>query len=657
MDVSPKQLVGISTSLIPFLEHDDANRALMGANMQRQAVPLLRPVSPLVGTGMEHVAARDSGAVVVAKRAGVVESVSADRIIIRAEEEEGRSREEARIDIHSLLKFQRSNQNTCINQKPIVAKGDQVKKGQIIADGPACHNGELALGQNVLVAFMSWGGYNFEDAILVSEKLVRDDRFSSIHIEEFEIEARDTKLGKEEITRDIPNVGEEALKDLDESGIIRIGAEVKPGDILVGKVTPKGETLLTPEERLLRAIFGEKAEDVRDASLSVPPGIYGTVIDVKVFSRKGIDKDGRSKRIEEDEIRRLRTDLEDEISILYGERDAKIRALLVGKAPKRSVKLESKKGSIPGKKELTKDVVKSLGNEELMEVGQALGREIQEKLNAITEAAEQQATLLRESLEERVARLKKGDELAPGVFKMVKVFVAMKRKLSVGDKIAGRHGNKGVIAKILPEEDMPYLPDGTPIEVILNPLGVPSRMNVGQILETHLGWAAWTLGNRVSSPVFDGAKEGEIKEWLRRAELPVAGKTILCDGRTGKPFQQEVSVGHMYLMKLAHLVEDKIHARSIGPYSLVTQQPLGGKAQFGGQRFGEMEVWALEAYGSAYTLQEMLTVKSDDIAGRTKMYESIVKGEGNLEPGTPESFNVLLKELQSLSLDVELVKE
>jgi DNA-directed RNA polymerase subunit beta len=452
-------------------------------------------------------------------------------------------------------------------------------------------------------------------------------------------------------------VGEEALKDLDESGIIRIGAEVKPGDILVGKVTPKGETLLTPEERLLRAIFGEKAEDVRDASLSVPPGIYGTVIDVKVFSRKGIDKDGRSKRIEEDEIRRLRTDLEDEISILYGERDAKIRALLVGKAPKRSVKLESKKGSIPGKKELTKDVVKSLGNEELMEVGQALGREIQEKLNAITEAAEQQATLLRESLEERVARLKKGDELAPGVFKMVKVFVAMKRKLSVGDKIAGRHGNKGVIAKILPEEDMPYLPDGTPIEVILNPLGVPSRMNVGQILETHLGWAAWTLGNRVSSPVFDGAKEGEIKEWLRRAELPVAGKTILCDGRTGKPFQQEVSVGHMYLMKLAHLVEDKIHARSIGPYSLVTQQPLGGKAQFGGQRFGEMEVWALEAYGSAYTLQEMLTVKSDDIAGRTKMYESIVKGEGNLEPGTPESFNVLLKELQSLSLDVELVKE
>jgi len=452
-------------------------------------------------------------------------------------------------------------------------------------------------------------------------------------------------------------VGEEALKDLDESGIIRIGAEVKPGDILVGKVTPKGETLLTPEERLLRAIFGEKAEDVRDASLTVPPGIYGTVIDVKVFSRKGIDKDERSKMIEEEEIQCLRKDLDDEIAILYGERDAKIRALLVGKIPKRSLKLDSKKASILAKKGLTREILKSLVYEELMEVGLALGGEIQEKISAVSEAVERQAKVLRESFEEKVARLRKGDELAPGVFKMVKVFVAMKRKLSVGDKIAGRHGNKGVIAKILPEEDMPYLPDGTPVEVILNPLGVPSRMNVGQILETHLGWTAANLGKRVSSPVFDGAKEEEIKKWLRKANLPITGKTILYDGRTGRPFHQEVTVGYIYLMKLAHLVDDKIHARSIGPYSLVTQQPLGGKAQFGGQRFGEMEVWALEAYGAAYSLQEMLTVKSDDIAGRTKMYESIVKGEGALEPGTPESFNVLLKELQSLALDVELVKE
>ncbi|MDH7500197.1 MAG: DNA-directed RNA polymerase subunit beta, partial [candidate division NC10 bacterium] len=657
MDVSPKQLVGISTSLIPFLEHDDANRALMGANMQRQAVPLLRPVAPLVGTGMEYVAARDSGAVVVARRSGVVESVSADRVIIRAQEEEKGSRKEAGVDIYNLLKFQRSNQNTCINQKPIVQKGDRVKKGQIIADGPACHNGELALGQNVLVAFMPWGGYNFEDAIIISEKLVRDDRFTSIHIEEFEIEARDTKLGKEEFTRDIPNVGEEALKDLDESGIIRIGAEVKPGDILVGKVTPKGETLLTPEERLLRAIFGEKAEDVRDASLTVPPGIYGTVIDVKVFSRKGIDKDERSKRIEEEEIQHLRKDLEDEIAILYGERDATVRGLLFGQVPKRSIKLEGRKGSIPARKRLTREILKSLEWEALMEVTSALGGEVQERIHSVSDAAEEQAKALRESFEERVARLRKGDELAPGVFKMVKVFVAMKRKLSVGDKIAGRHGNKGVIARILPEEDMPYLPDGTPVEVILNPLGVPSRMNVGQILETHLGWAASALGKQVASPVFDGAKEKEIKQWLKKAGLPVTGKTVLYDGRTGKPFHQEVTVGYMHLMKLAHLVDDKIHARSIGPYSLVTQQPLGGKAQFGGQRFGEMEVWALEAYGAAYTLQEMLTVKSDDIAGRTKMYESIVKGEGALEPGTPESFNVLLKELQSLALDVELLKE
>ena len=657
MDVSPKQLVGISTSLIPFLEHDDANRALMGANMQRQAVPLLKPVAPLVGTGMEHVAARDSGAVVIAKKAGIVESVYADRIIIRGDEGGDEEGKEAAIDIYNLAKFQRSNQNTCINQKPIVKKGAHVKKGQIIADGPACQDGELALGQNVLVAFMSWGGYNFEDAILVSEKVVKDDRFTSIHIEEFEIEARDTKLGKEEITRDIPNVGEEALKDLDESGIIRVGAEVKPGDILVGKVTPKGETLLSPEERLLRAIFGEKAEDVRDASLSVPPGIFGTVVDVKVFSRRGIDKDERTKTIEEEEVRRLGKDSEDEIAILHGGRDAKIKARLLGEVPKKSIKLTSGKGSIPGRRAVSQAVLNPLNFEELVEVSLALSEEIQANVNAISEAAEHQAEALRGSFEEKVSRLRKGDELSPGVFKMVKVFVAMKRKLSVGDKIAGRHGNKGVIAKILPEEDMPYLLDGTPIEVVLNPLGVPSRMNVGQILETHLGWPAAVLGKRVASPVFDGAKEDEIKDWLKLANLPPSGKTILYDGRTGKPFHQDVTVGYIYLMKLAHLVDDKIHARSIGPYSLVTQQPLGGKAQFGGQRFGEMEVWALEAYGAAYSLQEMLTVKSDDIAGRAKMYESIVKGEGALEPGTPESFNVLLKELQSLALDVELQKE
>ena len=479
----------------------------------------------------------------------------------------------------------------------------------------------------------------------------------SFLIEEFEIEARDTKLGKEEITRDIPNVGEEALKDLDESGIIRIGAEVKPGDILVGKVTPKGETLLSPEERLLRAIFGEKAEDVRDASLTVPPGIFGTVVDVKVFSRRGIDKDERTKMIEEEEVLRLRKDMEAEIAILRAERDAKIKARLLGQSLKKSIKLSSGKGSIPGKKALSQQVLTPLNFEELIEVSLAMSEGIQANVKAISEAAERQAEALRESFEEKVVRLRKGDELSPGVFKMVKVFVAMKRKLSVGDKIAGRHGNKGVIAKVLPEEDMPYLPDGTPIEVVLNPLGVPSRMNVGQILETHLGWPAAALGKRVASPVFDGAKEDEIKDWLKLAHLPPAGKTILFDGRTGKPFHQDVTVGYIYLMKLAHLVDDKIHARSIGPYSLVTQQPLGGKAQFGGQRFGEMEVWALEAYGAAYSLQEMLTVKSDDIAGRTKMYESVVKGEGALEPGTPESFNVLLKELQSLALDVELQKE
>ncbi len=661
MDVSPKQLVGISTSLIPFLEHDDANRALMGANMQRQAVPLLRPTAPLVGTGMEFVAAKDSGAVVVAKRGGVVEAVSADRIIVRADPKEARSDGQdngSNVDIYTLLKFQRSNQNTCITQKPIVAKGDSVVRGQVIADGPATQEGELALGQNVLVAFMPWGGYNFEDAILISERLVKDDRFTSIHIAEFEIEARDTKLGKEEITRDIPNVGEEALKDLDESGIIRIGAEVKPGDILVGKVTPKGETVLTPEERLLRAIFGEKAEDVRDASLTVPPGIAGTVVDVKVLSRKGVEKDERAKTIEDEEVARLRKDFEDEIQIIAAERGARIRGLLEGRIVGKDVRARgSRKVIIQKRHKLTPEVLAELSTEDMLEVAVHLDEEVAADASRLAEAAENQIHILETLLEERINRVKRGDELAPGVFKLVKVFVAMKRKLSVGDKIAGRHGNKGVIAKILPEEDMPYLPDGTPVEVVLNPLGVPSRMNVGQILETHLGWAAQALGMRVASPVFDGAAEKDIKALLKRAKFPPSGKTVLYDGRAGKPFHQEVTVGYIYLMKLAHLVDDKIHARSIGPYSLVTQQPLGGKAQFGGQRFGEMEVWALEAYGAAHTLQEILTVKSDDVVGRTKMYESIVKGENALEPGLPESFNVLVKELQSLALDVELVKE
>jgi DNA-directed RNA polymerase subunit beta len=661
MDVSPKQLVGISTSLVPFLEHDDANRALMGANMQRQAVPLLRPTAPLVGTGMEFVAAKDSGAVVVAKRGGVVEAVSAARIIVRADPKEPRSDGQGNgsgVDIYTLMKFRRSNQNTCINQKPIVAKGEKVVRGQVIADGPATQQGELALGQNVLVAFMPWGGYNFEDAILISERLVKDDRYTSIHIEEFEIEARDTKLGKEEITRDIPNVGEEALKDLDESGIVRIGAEVKPGDILVGKVTPKGETVLTPEERLLRAIFGEKAEDVRDASLIVPPGISGTVVDVKVLSRKGVEKDERAKAIEDDEVARLRKDFEDEIQIIAAARDAKIRARLEDRVVGKDVKSRGGRKLIVQKRhKLTADVLAELSPEDLLEVALALDEETGAEVSRIIEEANDQVHALETMLEERIGRLKRGDELAPGVLKLVKVFVAMKRKLSVGDKIAGRHGNKGVIAKTLPEEDMPYLPDGSPVEVVLNPLGVPSRMNVGQVLETHLGWAAQALGVRVASPVFDGASEKDIKLLLKRGQKPTSGKTVLYDGRSGKPFHQEVTVGYIYLMKLAHLVDDKIHARSIGPYSLVTQQPLGGKAQFGGQRFGEMEVWALEAYGAAHTLQEILTVKSDDVIGRTKMYESIVKGENALEPGLPESFNVLVKELQSLALDVELMKE
>jgi DNA-directed RNA polymerase subunit beta len=658
MDVSPKQLVGVSSALIPFLEHDDANRALMGANMQRQAVPLLRPTAPIVGTGMESVAAQDSGAVVMARRSGVVESVSANRVIIRVDGDRQEKLVVSNIDIYALLKFERSNQNTCINQNPVVKVGQRVKKGQVIADGPATQNGELALGQNVLVAFMPWGGYNFEDAILISERLLKDDRYTSIHIEEFEIEARDTKLGKEDITRDIPNVGEEALKDLDESGIVRIGAEVRPGDILIGKVTPKGETILTPEERLLRAIFGEKAEDVRDASLYVPPGIHGTVVEVKVFCRKGVDKDERAKSIEDEEIGRLQKDFDDEITIIGNERDRRVRGLLTGRIVGKDVKARgSRKVLVPKRKKLTAELLDSFGVWELQEIANVLPEEMAREVEQVVTTADNQIHVLQTLLDNRIARLRKGDELAPGVFKMVKIYVAMKRKLSVGDKMAGRHGNKGVISKILPEEDMPYLPDGTPIEVILNPLGVPSRMNVGQILETHVGWAAKALGLTVDSPVFDGPSEKQIKDLLKKAGLPESGKTALYDGRTGKPFHQPVTAGYLYLMKLAHLVEDKIHARSIGPYSLVTQQPLGGKAQFGGQRFGEMEVWALEAYGAAHTLQEVLTVKSDDVVGRTKMYESIVKGDCTLEPGLPESFNVLVKELQSLCLDVDLATD
>src|SRR5467141_3251925 len=659
MDVSPKQLVSVAASMVPFLENDDANRALMGSNMQRQAVPLLQPEAPLVGTGMEHVVARDSGSVVVSKGPGGVEYVSADRVVVRAGSRSKKTDpgQDLPLDIYNLTKYRRSNQNTCINQKPIVKKGARVSQGDIVADGPGTDQGELALGRNVLVAFMPWGGYNFEDAILVSERLVKDDRFTSIHIEEFEIQARDTKLGKEEVTRDIPNVSEEALKDLDESGIVRIGAKVKASDILVGKITPKGETQLTPEEKLLRAIFGEKAGDVRDTSLTVPPGIEGTVVDVKVFSRRGVDKDERAKSIEEEEIARLEKDYQDEIAMVEMERDQKLKNLLVGKTalnelfdPTNKVRRVTKKSD-----RIERPDLDNFSWNELKKIKVKEDENLTQMVRRIEELAEEQIGIYDSMLEDRIGRLRRGDDLPPGVIKMVKVYVAVKRKLSVGDKMAGRHGNKGVVSKVLPEEDMPFLPDGSPVEIVLNPLGVPSRMNVGQILETHLGWAARALGLWVASPVFDGATEAEITAHLGDAGLPVSGKTRLYDGRTGKPFHQEVTVGQIYILKLAHLVDDKMHARSIGPYSLVTQQPLGGKAQFGGQRFGEMEVWALEAYGAAHTLQEMLTVKSDDVEGRNRIYEAIVKGENFLEPGTPESFNVLVKELQSLALDVELV--
>jgi DNA-directed RNA polymerase subunit beta len=712
VDVSPKQLVSVAASLVPFLEHDDANRALMGANMQRQSVPLLVSEAPFVGTGMEGVTARDSGAVILAKRNGIVDSVDSERIIVRVEGEHHPTQlsREVGSDIYQLTKFKRSNQNTCINQKPIVLKGDRVIKGQVIADGPCTEQGELGLGRNVLVAFMPWRGYNFEDAILISEKLVREDYYTSIHIEEFEIEARDTKLGPEEITRDIPNVSEHALRDLDESGIIRIGAKIGHNDILVGKVTPKGETQLTPEEKLLRAIFGEKAGDVRDASLTCPPGIEGTVVDVRIFSRKGQEKDQRALQIEQEMIEELERNLADEIRILTDERLKRLENILGAKEvladlhDERTNKKLLSKGDV-----LTRDQIELISTRNLKRIRYAdKDPRVNEQIDEIEEMTSRQIDVLRKITNEKIGKMQKGDELSPGVIKMVKVYIAMKRKLSVGDKMAGRHGNKGVIARILPEEDMPYLPDGTPVEIVLNPLGVPSRMNVGQILETHLGWAAHELGAKVAAlaaqhnkasevkeifktafkdtaalnqllalddeqtmrvaagmkrgiwfgtAVFDGAKESEIKALLAAAGLPSSGKTPMFDGMTGDQFEQPVTVGYIYMLKLSHLVDDKIHARSIGPYSLITQQPLGGKAQFGGQRFGEMEVWALEAYGAAYILQELLTAKSDDVFGRTKIYEAIVKGEAAIEPGVPESFNVLIRELQSLCLDVELVKK
>ncbi|OJX81384.1 DNA-directed RNA polymerase subunit beta [Magnetospirillum sp. 64-120] len=702
IDVSPKQLVSVAAALIPFLENDDANRALMGSNMQRQAVPLIRAEAPLVGTGMEQAVARDSGAAITAKRTGIVDQVDATRIVIRATEDV--SSNESGVDIYNLLKFQRSNQNTCITQKPLVTVGDIIRKGDIIADGPSTQLGELALGRNVLVAFMPWNGYNFEDSILISERIVRDDVFTSIHIEEFEVMARDTKLGQEEITRDIPNVGEEALKNLDEAGIVYIGAEVKPGDILVGKVTPKGESPMTPEEKLLRAIFGEKASDVRDTSLRLPPGVAGTIVEVRVFSRRGVEKDERALAIERSEIERLAKDRDDERAILERSFAARLKQLLLGQ------KVVSGPKGVKANVPLTEDMLAELHLSAWRNIAvedDAVMMDVESLKRAFDMAVER----LQDRFENKVEKLQRGDELPPGVMKMVKVFVAVKRKLQPGDKMAGRHGNKGVISRIMPLEDMPYLEDGQQVDIVLNPLGVPSRMNVGQILETHLGWAAAGLGQQIgrvlesvkhssgsvadvrgklkdiygseyydeeisdlsdgeilelatnlkpgtpfATPVFDGARESDICEMLEKAGRDRSGQVTLFDGRTGDPFDRKVTVGYIYMLKLHHLVDDKIHARSIGPYSLVTQQPLGGKAQFGGQRFGEMEVWALEAYGAAYTLQEMLTVKSDDVSGRTKVYEAIVRGDDNFEAGIPESFNVLVKELRSLGLNVELTQ-
>ncbi len=700
IDVSPKQLVSVAASLIPFLENDDANRALMGSNMMRQAVPLLVAEAPLVGTGIESIVARDSGAAILAKRGGVIDQVDAQRIVIRATEdlEPG----DPGVDIHTLRKFQRSNQNTCINQRPLVKVGDRVTKGQVVADGPSTDLGELSLGKNVVVAFMPWNGYNYEDSILISERITRDDVFTSIHIDEFEVAARDTKLGPEEITRDIPNVGEEALRNLDEAGIVYIGAEVVPGDILVGKITPKGESPMTPEEKLLRAIFGEKASDVRDTSLRVKPGDFGTVVEVRVFNRHGVEKDERAVQIEREEVERLARDRDDEMGILDRNIYQRLKGMILGK-----VAVKGPKGIKP-KSEITEELLESLGRGLWWQLALGDDKEAAE-VEALNEQYEIQIRALEHRYEDKVEKVRRGDDLPPGVMKMVKVFVAVKRKLQPGDKMAGRHGNKGVISKVVPMEDMPFLADGTPVDFVLNPLGVPSRMNVGQILETHMGWAARGLGLQIddalgayrrsgdltpvkdamkvaygddvyaegikgmdddqlleaagnvtngvpiATPVFDGAKEADVNDSLIRAGFSTSGQSILFDGLTGEQFARPVTVGVKYLLKLHHLVDDKIHARSTGPYSLVTQQPLGGKAQFGGQRFGEMEVWALEAYGAAYTLQEMLTVKSDDVAGRTKVYESIVKGEDNFEAGVPESFNVLVKEVRGLGLNMELL--
>lgn len=640
MDVSPRQLVSIAASLIPFLEHDDANRALMGSNMQRQAVPLLFPETPLIGTGMEHRVAKDSGACVVAQNSGTVKEVEGNRIVVGD-------------TVYNLQKFSRSNASTSVNQRPTVSVGDRVEEGDIIADGAATKKGELSLGRNVLVAFMPWRGYNFEDAILISEKFLKDDLFTSVHIEEFELEARDTRLGNEEVTRDIPNVGEEALKDLDKDGIVRIGAEVVAGDILVGKITPKSETELTPEEKLLRAIFGEKAGDVRDASLVLPPGIEGIVVDREVFMRKGKSKTKEELAVELKQIDEIKKFYEGQILFIKKDKMQKFAKLLVGKKSSASI-LDEVTGDtlIAANRAINNNDLKKLERADVDTIKLAEDPEVEDELKRAIKLLDSQIEELVYEQEREIDKVKRGDELPPGVLKKVVVRVASKRRVQVGDKIAGRHGNKGVIAKIVPEEDMPYLLDGTPVEIVLNPLGVPSRMNIGQILETHLGWAAKVLGFTLKTPVFDGATEAEIKEELKKADIPLDGKVLLRDGFTGEPFSNKVTVGYIYMMKLIHLVDDKIHARSIGPYSLVTQQPLGGKAQFGGQRFGEMEVWALEAYGAAYTLQELLTVKSDDVLGRTRIYESIVKGENALQPGIPESLNVLIKELQGLALDV-----
>jgi len=654
IDVSPKQLVSLSTSLIPFLEHDDANRALMGSNMQRQAVPLLKPEAPLVGTGIEHFVAKGSGDVIICERAGVVEFVDAERILVRVDENKTAKEHDLGTDLYLLTKFLRTNQNTCLSHRPIVRKGDRVEKGQILADSSCTDKGELSLGRNVLCAFMPWRGYNFEDAIIVSEKLIKDDIFTSLHIVEESIEARDTKLGPEDITRDIPNVPENLLRNLDENGIVRIGAQVKSGDILVGKVAPKGETQLSPEEKLLKAIFGEKALDVKDASLYCSPGIEGTVIDVRIFSRRGIEKGPRAKKIEKDEIAKMRRNLDDEISILEQEKWRRIKNIINGEAiDKNQVisEIELKKGS-----KLTEKILDKINFQDLLKIKLKADAKRDEKIKDIDKKVKRQIEALKAVQKDKSDTLKKGDELSPGVIQVIKVYIAMRRKLSVGDKVSGRHGNKGIVAKIVPEEDMPRLPDGTPVEIVLNPLGVPSRMNVGQILETHLGWAAKKLGLWIATPVFDGISEGKIKEMLKEADLPESGKIQLFDGITGELLDHDVTVGYIYIMKLYHLVDDKIHARSTGPYSLITQQPLGGKAQFGGQRFGEMEVWALEAYGAAYTLQELLTAKSDDVEGRAKLYKAIVKGDLDFTPGLPESVNVLIRELQSLCLNVELEK-